>query len=326
MFRSLLAVASNTFTETLRQPIYTVIIGVGLIFMIFLPFLSMFTMDDDNQLLKDVGLSTLLVSGLFMAVFSAATVITDEIDHRTVLTVLSKTVSRTIFIIGKFAGIAAAVILAQYFLGLVLLMIVRNGAPQTASDENDPVVYILGTTFLAITLTIGVFGNYFYRWRFSTVFITLGTILATLLMTILFFIDHNWRYNPEGNNLALDLLGHMSLTVMAVLILTALAIAIATRFGLLVTLGTCLTLFVLGVMVQYWIGPYVHESTGIVKYLSWAILAIIPSMNFFVASNAIYSDTVVPSTYISQVGVYSFYYIMAVLLLAISLFRHRDIG
>ena len=326
MPRNLLAIITNTFTETLRQPIYGVVIGVTLLLLILSPSLAMFTMDDDNQLLKDIVLSTLLVAGLFLAVFAAATVVTEEIENKTVLTVISKTVSRATFVLGKFIGIAAAVILAEYFLSLVMLMVIRHGVLQTARDEHDYVVITLAVIATAVTFIIGLVGNYLYRWRFSSTAVFLGTILATVVMAALVFIDPHWNFNPAENNLHWELIGPVLLILIAVMILTAIAVAAATRLNLIMTLLVCVCVFVLGVVVQQWLGPVARQQSGPASYLAWVVLVVVPSINFYVVTNAVYKGISIPANYIASVALYAFLYVGGILLFAVGLFGSREIG
>ncbi len=113
MFQRFLTLASNTFVETIRQPIYGVILFVTAAMLILNVSLAGFTLDDDDKLLLDLGLSTLMLSGLFLSAFSAAGVLSREIENKTVLTVISKPVSRPLFILGKFAGLIAALSLGS---------------------------------------------------------------------------------------------------------------------------------------------------------------------------------------------------------------------
>ena len=90
MFQRFYTVALNTFVETIRQPIYGVILLATATLLILNVSLAAFTLDDDDRLLLDLGLSTLLLSGLFLSAFSAAGVLSREIENKTVLTVISK--------------------------------------------------------------------------------------------------------------------------------------------------------------------------------------------------------------------------------------------
>ena len=325
MARNLLAITINTFTETLRQPVYGIVLAAAILLLVFGPSLSMFTIDDDNKLLKDVGLSTLLVAGLFLAAFAASSVVTREIENKTVLTIITKRVHRHTFILGKFLGITAAVLLGQYILSIVLLMVVRHGVLQTASDDPDMVVIYLGSAAAIITVIIGLAGNYLYRWRFTSTAVFVGTILATTALAAMAFIDPHWRYNPAENHIDWQLAGPIALVVIANLILAAIAVAAATRVSLILTLIICVLFFVMGISLQPWLGP-IAERTTLESYPAQAVLALVPCLNFYVATNAVYEGTAIPLAYLGQTGLYALLYVAAVLLFAIILFRHREIA
>jgi len=326
MPKSFFAIVTNTFIDTLRQPVYGVVIAAAVILLIISPSLIMFTLEDDNLLLKDIGLSTLLVAGLLLGVFAAAAVVSEEIENKTTLTVISKTVSRALYIVAKFIGVAGALLLAQYILSLVLLMVVRHGILQRAAEKHDLVVIILGLGSAALTLILGLAGNYFYRWRFSSFAVLMGAALATFVMAIMAFIDPKWNYDPSKNNLAWDLLPPIILIIIAVLILTAIAVVAATRLGMTMSLFICVIIFVLGIMLEQWLGPTARNPDHLMDYLAWIPLTIIPCLSFFEVTNAIYEQARVPSIYIAHIALYAFLYVGACLLFAVALFRTREIG
>ncbi|MFQ5655144.1 MAG: ABC transporter permease, partial [Planctomycetota bacterium] len=86
MMEQIRAVARNTFTESIRQPIFLVLLLLGIGLLAINPALSAYTLGDDNKLLLDLGLSTLLLAGMFLAAFTSTGVLSDEIERRTVLT------------------------------------------------------------------------------------------------------------------------------------------------------------------------------------------------------------------------------------------------
>jgi ABC-type transport system involved in multi-copper enzyme maturation permease subunit len=75
-------------------------------------------------MLKDSGLTLIMILGIVQAVWAASTSISDEIEGRTALTVLSKPIGRRSFIFGKFLGIIWTVVLLFVVLGTVLLIVV----------------------------------------------------------------------------------------------------------------------------------------------------------------------------------------------------------
>jgi len=326
MLEKFFAVASNTFTETLRQPVFGVILAISVGLLALTPSLIMFTLDDDNLLLKDIGLSTLLVAGLIIGVFTSASVVSDEIENKTTLTVISKTVSRPLFIVGKFFGIAAAVILSQYILSIVLMMIVRHGVIYAVRVKHDMVVIVLGIAALALTFILGLLGNYFYRWRFSSFAIFLAAIFATLILILLSFLDPTWSYGPLKDNLPWELLPPITLIVLAIIILTAVSMVAATRFNLTMSLFICVMIFILGIMLENWLGPGSRNPNSFWDYLAWIPLTIIPSISFFVVTNVIYEESIIPLSYIAQSALYACFYVTACLMFAIAMFQRREIG
>jgi len=135
----LYTIAKNTFIETLRQPIYAVINRYCIVFIISKPVADhVHHVATTTKLLREIGLSTLFVTSLFIAIFSASGAVAEEMRNKTVTTVLSKPVERPIFILAKFFGVAAAVVLGPLHLQYPsLLMSIRHGVLETASDTHD---------------------------------------------------------------------------------------------------------------------------------------------------------------------------------------------
>ena len=167
MFQRFYTLAANSFLETIRQPLYGVILIATTALMILNVSLAAFTFEDDNKLLLDLGLSTLLLSGLFLSAFSASGVISREIENKTVVTVVSKPVSRPLFILGKFAGLLAAIGVAYYLLTLVFILCVRHGVLQNSTDPWDGPVLVLGIGAVVVSLIGGAAANFLHSKHFA---------------------------------------------------------------------------------------------------------------------------------------------------------------
>lgn len=319
--RKLFTIAKNTFIETVRQPVYAIIIVAALLLFFISPSVSMYTMGDDNKLLREIGLSTLFLTSLFIAIFSASGAVGEEIENKTITTVLSKPVQRPIFVVAKFFGVAGAVGLAHYICTIGLLMTVRYGVPESVDDTADWTV--LGATIFAVLLTflLSAFFNYVYDWRFSSTAIVLLGVFATLSIVFLYFIDRQWQFNPQNNGInALDVYGSL-LLLMAALIIVALAVAISARFNIVVTLSACVGIFLLGLINDYVFGRFAETSI-------WARIGrfLVPNLQIFWISDAIYEGSEVPLKYILISGSYALCYTAAILLVAIALFQRRQVG
>jgi len=278
-------------------------------------------MSDDNKLLREIGLSTLFLTSLFIAIFSASGAVAEELERKTIITVLSKPVQRPIFIISKFLGVAATVVLAHYICTIALLMSIRHGVLETASDTHDWTVIGTAGIVIAISLLLSAFFNYAYDWKFSSTAIVLIAVFGTLGIVFLSFIDRNWRFNPSENGFnALDIYGSI-LLLLAALIIVALAIALSARFNIVVTLSACVGIFLLGLISDYVFGRFAEAHL-------WAKIGrfLVPNLQVFWISDAIYEGSSVPLKYIVISATYALCYTTAILALAVALFQRRQVG
>jgi len=317
----LIAIAKNTFVETLRQPVYAVIVATALLLFVLSPSLSMYTMDDDNKMLREIGLSTLFLTSLFIAIFSASGAVSVELENKTILTVLTKPVRRPIFILAKFLGVVGAVALAHFLCTVGLLMAIRHGVLSTASDTHDLTVLGSAGLIVVVTVLLGAFFNYVYDWKFTSTAIVIATILSVFAVIFLALIDRDWKFNPAQNGInRLDLYGSILLFLAAVLI-AALAVTISARFNAIVTLSACIGVFLLGLISDYAFGRFADA------YL-WARIGryIVPNLQVFWISDAIYEGSNVPFRYILITASYALCYTAGILALAVALFQRRQVG
>lgn len=321
MHKKLFTIAKNTFIETLRQPVYAVIIAAALLLLFISPSLTMYTMSDDNKLLREIGLSTLFLASLFVAIFSASGAVAEEIDNKTITTVLSKPVQRPIFIIAKFFGVAAAVALAHYICTIALLMAIRHGVLESVNDTHDWTVIGTAAVVVVVAFLLSAFFNYVYGWKFSSTAIVLLGILATFGIVFLSFIDRKWQFNPQDNGInALDVYGAV-LLLLAAIIIVALAVAFSARFNIVVTLSACIGIFLLGLISDYVFGRFAETQI-------WARIGrfLVPNLQIFWISDAIYEGSEVPLKYILISATYAVCYTTAILLSAVALFQRRQVG
>ncbi|MHC4394816.1 MAG: hypothetical protein ACYS1A_04105 [Planctomycetota bacterium] len=317
----LFALAQNTFVETLRQPVYGIIIIAALLLFIISPSLTMYTMSDDSKLLRELGLSTLFLTSLFIAIFSASGTVAEEIENKTIITVLSKPVQRPIFIIAKFLGVTAAVVLAHYICTIALLMAIRHGVLETSADTIDWTVIVVGSVAAILTFLLSAFCNYVYDWRFSSTTVILGTIFITAGIIFLTFIDRNWQFNPQDNGInALDVYGSI-LLLFGAIIIVALAVVFSAKFNIVVTLSACFGIFLLGLVSDYVFGRFAQTQL-------WAKIGrfLIPNLQVFWISDALYEGSVVPAKYIIIGASYALCYTTAILFIAIAFFQRRQVG
>jgi ABC-type transport system involved in multi-copper enzyme maturation permease subunit len=146
------AIARTTRKEALSQPLFYVLLTIGVVGLLLFPFIPYNTLGEDIKMVKDEGLTLILVVSIIMALWTASLSIADEIEGRTALTLLSKPVSRWQFILGKFLGILVPVAIMFLVLGALFLASVSFKVVYDAREtaQNDPTVLGCQTEMLQI--------------------------------------------------------------------------------------------------------------------------------------------------------------------------------
>jgi len=118
------AIALSTAKSEVSQPLYLICMGLGLFLLLLFMVIPYFTLGEDIKMLKDSGLTLIMVLSIILAVWAASSSISDEVEGKTALTLLSKPIGRRQFVIGKFVGIALAVALFFIVLSVFFIIVV----------------------------------------------------------------------------------------------------------------------------------------------------------------------------------------------------------
>ncbi len=322
----LFAIAQNTFIETIRQPIFGVLLWVAVGLLIMNPSVAAFSLESgsDIKIVKDVGLATLLLYGLLASVFSATSVITREIESHTVLTVVSKPVSRPVFLLGKYLGVCVAVLVGYYFLCLVFLMTIRHGVLETVTQKYDQPVLIFGLSAIGVSLIAATFGNYVYGWHFPAALTAWVVPLGTLAVLGVCIISPTWEFQPFARDFRdMQMIYAVAMSFCGVLVLTAFAVTLATRLTQVVTLLLCAGVYVGGLLADHYLG---RSAEAGVAWLYRVLYAAVPNFQFFWAGDALTQGAVIGAGHVAQVAIYAGLYSLAVLGVGVALFETREVG
>ena len=118
MYRTFVIVR-HTFVESIVQPIYSLLIALGTAILVIFALLPFFTLGEDAVMFKSVGLDVILLLVLIATLFATSRSIFEEIEDRTMLTLMSKPLRKWEVLVGKYLGIVLAAGLAIAALGFV---------------------------------------------------------------------------------------------------------------------------------------------------------------------------------------------------------------
>lgn len=106
----IVAIALNTFREAVRDRVLYLLVALALIVILVSRLLALVTVGDEDKIVKDVGLSAISIFGVGIAVFVGVSLVFKEIERRTVYTLLAQPVRRWQFVVAKFAGLLAVLV------------------------------------------------------------------------------------------------------------------------------------------------------------------------------------------------------------------------
>ena len=322
------SICRNTFVQTIRQPIYGVLLLFTFLVLVLSLPMAAWTMGEkggdyqasDQKMLIQLGLGSLLGTGLLLAAFGASSAVSREIEDRTALTVMSKPVSRATFVLGKFTGVAGAVGAAFYLSSIVFLMTVRHQVMSSAGDPYDWPVIVLGCLAGIIALTLATFGNIHFGWAFISSLVWSLLITLSTAMGVICIVGKGWSIIPFGTGIGGDLLLAILAVYLAILIFVAVAVTASTRFGQVVTLLICLG--VLGVGSMY---SSVFQNWADRIVLIRLTAPLLPNLSFFYLFDPLMQDTPIAWSDLGLAGAYCALYVGGILCVGLTMFQRRSL-
>ncbi len=310
------AIALAAFREGVRQPMYWLLTGMAFLLMGISPFVPYFTFGEDHIMVKELGYDTIMLAALAFGTLAASIFVSDEIEGRTALTVMSKPVSRRQFLLGKHVGILLAVllmfaILGHWFQGVLLF--------KPWWDKADTV-----QTIFEGSLPFGKPPPWV-----STAVTRLGLQRqpSAVLTGCGFWFAHT-----------LETLPGLILSYCQVLVLVSIAVTLATRLPMVVNLSLVLALYFLAHLTPVLVSIGQQAQTNnpgstvgrLLAFVSQLFDTLLPGLDFFKVGPTLISDAPPPAgpfcLYIASVACYAILYSGIALLIGLILFEDRDLA
>ena len=190
-------IAHNTFRESIRDKILYNIVFLAIALTLFSIVLGEWSVFDRAYVIKSTTLSVMSLSGLLISIFVGISLVQKEIQRRTVLTLLSKPISRVTFIVGKYFGLLAVVAVHLAILtGIFYVMLFVIDAAPTASLLTA--IYLIFCE-MAVVIAVALLFSSFSSTILSALF-TLGVYFAGHLCNeLLEQVRFTTRMNDVGD-------------------------------------------------------------------------------------------------------------------------------
>jgi len=289
---------------------FWLIVGFAFLALSVAPIIPYFTFGEDFIMTKEIGYDTIMLGTVIFGVLAATIFVTDEIEGRTAITLMSKPVSRRQFILGKFVGIMLASLLMFGILGFYFqdILLFKHWF-----DKDDPVPV---AEWITNSLT----------------YLVLPGDATEFLLGFGMWTQH-----------MLDTLPGLVLSFCQVMVLVAFAVSFATRVPMVVNLAGILALYFLAhlspVLVQIGAAAQTHQdqtatsqvlASTVLNFAAQVFDTLLPALEFFRVSPSLVGDAPPDASsyalYLGSVFFYGILYTTIVLLFGLILFEDRDLA
>lgn len=311
----IIAIALNTFKEAVRNRILYILLVFALLLMAFSGIIRELTISAEDRIIKDLGVASINFFGLLIALFVGIGLVYNELDKKTIYTIVSKPIDRWHFILGKYFGLLLTIYINVIIMTFFFLFIIHLQVYLADDKATAALFKLVDGQWIPPTALQKL--SYFAQSFGGAIIKALGT---------LFFVYSD----PTG----------LAKNIMPVIILTCLELAVITSFAVLYSSFSTPTLSAIFTFLTFLIGRLNEDiirfawrlkeknptleglSIKIKYYFSLIAAHIAPNLEVFNKRNEmVYSDKVIVDPYSILYGII---YCAAVLTLSVMIFRKRN--
>lgn len=174
------AIAGNAFREAVRDRVLYNLVLFVLLLTGAAVFIGELSGGQERKIIVDLGLSAMLLFGVFIAIFVGVGLVYKEIERRTVYTIFAKPVSRGEFLVGKYLGLCLTLLVnvAVMGAGVSFALIYVSGGMDPLILRIWPAILLIYVELMIITGVALLFSS------FSS------PALSALLTFFVFIIGH----------------------------------------------------------------------------------------------------------------------------------------
>ena len=265
-FSRVYAITINTLTELTRLKVFYFLLIFALLLIGSSIFMAQLTFQQEFQILKDVSLGAMSIFTSLLAIVATARLIPQDIEDRTVYTILAKPVPRFEYLLGKIAGVLLLLAISTLIMSAVFLAVLYT-REQTVLHETvrqmskapreqvDDALRAVRSSALNIDLFPGIIVIYLKACLLAALTLFVSTFATTsiftiVVMTFIYFIGHlqatareYWLQEHSSGWIT-----HVFLAIVALLFpdLQAFNLVDDIVAGTAISLGVCLKTALLG--------------------------------------------------------------------------------
>ena len=156
------AIARNAFREALRDRVLYNLVLFVLLLTAAAIFIGELSGGQERKIIVDLGLSAMLLFGVFIAIFVGVGLVYKEIERRTIYAIFSKPVGRGEFLVGKYLGLCLTLLVNVLVMGvgvsLALMYVGRGWDPLIPTIW--PAVFLIYVELMLLTAIALLFSSF----------------------------------------------------------------------------------------------------------------------------------------------------------------------
>lgn len=172
---SIATIAGNTVREAIRSKVLYIFLVFAVIMIGSGVLVSTLSYVERPRIMQDVGFAAIRIFGVAIAIFVGIGLVHKEVERRTIYTILSKPISRSVFLLGKYFGLVATVWLITFVMALAFIAVsYASEAPVTLAHY---VALVLSAMELCLITAVAIFFSTFAAPLFASLY-SVGIYLA----------------------------------------------------------------------------------------------------------------------------------------------------
>jgi ABC-type transport system involved in multi-copper enzyme maturation permease subunit len=210
-----LSIALNSFRENLRDKLLYNLLVFALLMIGSSLLLMRLTLGEFHRLLIDVGLGSINIFGVLIAIFVGIGLVNKEIEKKTIYTIVSKPVARYQFLIGKYLGLILTLFVNTLIMagGLLLVLVAQEVPIESMLFKALGLIFMEFMVITAVALLCSTFTSATLSAIFTLATYVIGHLTGDLktfgekmdegmraVVTGLYYVLPNLeRFNLKGN-------------------------------------------------------------------------------------------------------------------------------
>lgn len=301
------AITLNTFREAVRDRVLLGVLGAAGGVLLFSLALAELALDQQRRVVLDVGLASISLFSVVMAVFLGSSLLSKEIERRTLYVILPKPIRRHEFLLGKYFGIVLTTSVFVCIMGAIQLWVTSIQAEASSTL----------LTLVPIVL-VGGLGATMWRASDRTAVVPPFSLVALACTTALAATT-----DAELVPILLSLL----LVVGEIALLTAVAMLFSSFSTPFLTGAFTVGVWVVGRSADEMSDIHSRAITPEVESLLHGLAWVVPNFDLFVPHPRALTEAtaaLTPSLYVVDTMAYGVVYAALLLVAACGVFAKRD--